>query len=136
MPQEATTGSYATYEYYKENYMGTTLSMEEFNRNAKWASALVDQMTFGRVAELETIPDCVMDAICGAAESRASYLKKSELELKSESNDGYSVSYADAGSETDFMSSVRKDIRIYLANTGLLYRGTRKCGGRRCCCDY
>ena len=43
--------------------------------------------------------------------------------MKSESNDGYSVSYADAGSYSAVSSEMYRTVRTYLANTGLLYRG-------------
>ena len=45
-----------------------------------------------RIRSLEVIPDCVKDAICCAVEKYSTYQKLRNQELKSESNDGYSVS--------------------------------------------
>lgn len=126
MNPEAIPGSYVAYEYYAESYKGEKLTEDIFPRYAKWASALVDQMTFGRLKDLPEIPDCVRDAICCAAEKRFSFVAKADRDLKSESNDGYSVSYADAGEEGSLVESIKEDIRIYLSGTGLLFRGTRK----------
>ena len=136
MSQEAIPGLYATYEYYTDSYKGESLSPGDFDRHAKWATALVDQMTFGRIKDLPEVPDCVRDAVCCAAEHRYSYQSKSDQELKSESNDGYSVSYADAGKKSDFMENVMADIRTYLSGTGLLFRGTRKPGRGWCGYDH
>ena len=58
-----------------------------------------------------------------AADSIAIQREKSEVVVKSESNDGYSVSYADAGSYTFVRGEMYRTVRTYLANTGLLYRG-------------
>lgn len=126
MNPEAIPGSYVDYEYYTESYKGEKLKEDIFPRYAKWASALVDQMTFGRVKDLQEIPDCVKEAVCCAVEKRFSYEEKADRDLKSESNDGYSVSYADAGDEGSAVASIMEDIRIYLSGTGLLFRGTRK----------
>ena len=89
----------------------------------KWATALIDTITFGRIRSLEVIPDCVKDAICCAVEKYSTYQKLRNQELKSESNDGYSVSYADAGKESDMRQEVIADMKIYLSGTGLTYRG-------------
>lgn len=58
-----------------------------------------------------------------AADSIAIQREKNEAVVKSESNDGYSVSYADAGSYSAVRSEMYRTVRTYLANTGLLYRG-------------
>lgn len=43
--------------------------------------------------------------------------------MKSESNDGYSISYADAMNDTALHNEMYRAVRSYLANTGLLNRG-------------
>ena len=43
--------------------------------------------------------------------------------IKSESTDGYSVTYSDSFSQKSEISRIFDAIRIYLEPTGLLYRG-------------
>ena len=123
MDNEAVREPYATYGYYTEQYKGTRLDGEEFAGAILWASALVDQMTFDRVRNLEEIPDCVKDASCSAAERYVKYWKLSGREIKSENNDGYSVSYADSGTAEQLEADCRNDVRMYLSGTGLLFKG-------------
>lgn len=125
MPQEAIREPYVDYDYYYyyKDDRGTEVSKTTFEQNLKWATALIDTITFGRIRSLEVIPDCVKDAICCAVEKYSTYQKLRNQELKSESNDGYSVSYADAGKESDMRQEVIADMKIYLSGTGLTYRG-------------
>ena len=123
MSDKAIRKPYADYNYYSMEYRGTEVSKTAFEQNLKWATALIDTITFGRLRSLEVIPDCVKDAICCAVEKYSAYQKLRNQELKSESNDGYSVSYADAGNKTDMRQEVIADMKIYLSGTGLTYRG-------------
>ena len=123
MSDEAIQKPYVDYDYYSKDYRGTEASKTTFEQNLKWATALIDTITFGRIRSLEVIPDCVKDAICCAVEKYSTYQKLRNQELKSESNDGYSVSYADAGKESDMRQEVIADMKIYLSGTGLTYRG-------------
>ena len=100
MSDEAIQKPYVDYDYYSKDYRGTEASKTTFEQNLKWATALIDTITFGRIRSLEVIPDCVKDAICCAVEKYSTYQKLRNQELKSESNDGYSVSYADAGKDS------------------------------------
>lgn len=52
MPQSAVSRSYVTYEYYQNDYGGTTITADRFQVCTAWASRLVDRITFGRVAKL------------------------------------------------------------------------------------
>ena len=115
MSDEAIRTPYVDYYYYSKDYRGTETS--------KTTTALIDTITFGRIRSLEVIPDCVKDAICCAVEKYSTYQKLRNQELKSESNDGYSVSYADAGKESDMRQEAIADMKIYLSGTGLTYRG-------------
>ena len=143
---------YADYAYYQDSYFGDKLTENEFMKYSKWAAAVIDEMTFGRLKRFETIPDCVKDALCEATEKYGMMkklgdaLERSSLAtmdaasrrgyMKSESNDGYSISYSEGtdmpakaasavsgATEADVVGSIQRDIRTYLANTGLLYRG-------------
>jgi len=127
MAFEAREDAYADYAYYTDEYGGTVLTEEKFGSAVIWSTALIDQMTFGRVRSLSEIPSCVSDAACSAAEKYATFRDAKARGFASESNDGYSVSYAGTGDGAmdSMMSSVRQEIKVYLANTGLLYRGVR-----------
>lgn len=116
---------YATYSYYTDTYHGSALSESEFNYYAKRASANVDQYTFGRLTSMRSsdIPDAVRDATCAAAEKLSSFDKTDGGRIASENNDGYAVSYRDT-SGADYQNAELYDvIELFLANTGLLYRG-------------
>lgn len=123
---------YADFAYYTGTYLGTALSEQEFPACARKASILIDDLTFGRTGKLSAsqIPDAVRDAACSAAEIYADYLAKKKATesgtVKSESNDGFSVSYADYNAEQARISAeseMSEEITIYLANTGLMFRG-------------
>ena len=114
---------YADYSYYSDNYFGNRIIKEEFPRYARWASALIDRITSGRVRRLKEIPICVKDAMCVVAEICYLQKQKDGRAKKSENNDGYSVSYADVETEDNMLRKAAADIRTYLAGTSLLYRG-------------
>lgn len=124
MNQKAIASPYVDFTYYKEEYGGVHIKTEkDFRRAEKFTEAFVNQITFGRIPKLPMLTDSIRDAICSAADSIAIQREKNEAVVKSESNDGYSVSYADAGSYSAVRSEMYRTVRTYLANTGLLYRG-------------
>lgn len=143
---------YADYTYYLNDYRGQMITVEEFNHCARMASRIIDGMTFQRLHKMdaEDVPDVVRDAVCMAVERIAAYehsKKRSEaaadlvLEnavtsggIRSETNDGYSVSHFSASEITgsgaggsNTMASVtreiRNELRVLLAGTGLMYMG-------------
>lgn len=63
-----------------------------------------------------------MNAYC-VADTVAVQNEKREAVVKSESNDGYSISYADAMNDTALHNEMYRAVSSYLANTGLLNRG-------------
>lgn len=124
MNQEAITSPYVDFTYYKEEYGGVHIKTEkDFRRAEKFAEAFVNQVTFGRIARLSSIIDSIKDAICCVADTVAVQNEKREAVVKSESNDGYSISYADAMNDTALHNEMYRAVRSYLANTGLLNRG-------------
>ena len=122
---------YATYEYYIEKYYGTAVPDEVFPRVIRKASQYIDHFTFGRIAEenvdeYTALPDCA----CDMAEAIYSMLESPEnkREKKSESTDGYSVSYVtecvDGQSKEEVLKKKLYSIaKLYLSGTGLLYCG-------------
>lgn len=135
---------YVDYEYYKDTYHGTRISQEDFPQFEVGAEAFVNLVTFGRIRRLDEVPDCVKLAICAAAESVHEYMASrrgmesssssssstgGNTPVKSESNDGYSVTYityADAVSDSACQNSMLLKVRMYLGGTGLMYRGWSK----------
>ena len=118
--------TYATYQYYTDEYFGTALTEQEFPKYAKRASAEMDHVTFGRLSELpdEQITDRIMDCMCDVAERLYTFATTAEGgSIASENNDGYSVSYRDIGNINVQKEEIYATIRTYLANTGLMYRG-------------
>lgn len=113
------------YIYYVAGYGGSTIPEEEFSKNEKKAEAYLKNITHGKLteenaSEYENVKDC----ICDMAETvfRSSDGKK---EKKSETIDGYSVSYVTEITDgEDSVTAMKKKLysiaRYWLLNTGLL----------------
>lgn len=114
---------YVDYEYYTGQFYGT-MKEDAFRRAIVEAEAFVDSITFGRITRLEVVPDAVKNAVCAAADvvSRREESRQ-HTGIKSETNDGASVTYDDAISDEQCMGNMAAKVKMYLANTGLLYRG-------------
>ena len=106
---------YADYAYYKDSF-GGDLTAEEFNRYARKAE----------------VTEQVKNAVCAAAEAVAEIrggVANIPQGIKSESTDGYSVTYnndynADELAERE-KRAMYKAIKQELSGTGLLYQGVR-----------
>ena len=125
---KAVTSPYVDFDYYSsaDGYMGDEIQDEQtFKRMVKRVTPILDEITFNRVKKLEVIPDCVKDAICAAAEKLYQFEQSPAKEIKSENNDGYSVTYADTNEEKA-RDDAKAEIRVYLSTSGLLFRGCRK----------
>lgn len=127
---------YADFTYYTGTYHGTSIPEEKFSYHAKQASMLINALTFGRTAAVAAslLPEAVKDATCRAAELYAEYEgRKSDAAastrnglVRSENNDGYSISYADYDASADKAATeetIGRELAIYLAHTGLMFRG-------------
>lgn len=125
MPQEAVIGEYADYRYYKERYGGSSIPEDQFKRCSRWATKLVDQITFGRVQKMaySEVPDFVKDAVCAASECYYLQWQSEAGGARSETNDGYSITYAGGGDKTKMASQAVSLVKTYLEGSGLLYRG-------------
>lgn len=127
---------YVDYAYYSGEYAGTSISETEFTAFARKASLKMDTFTFGRLSSWPStdFPDSVFDACCAIAEVLYAYEEKQNAiteatangAIKSESNDGYSVSFGAVDRVAD-EAAVNKEVRglieTYLGHTGLLFRG-------------
>ena len=111
--------AYADYAFYCEVFHGRHDNTEknEVDRNLRKASAFLRAFIFDEKSAQEN--EDVKFACCEIADL---YFDENERNgIKSESNDGYSVTYNDSE-----MTSKANEIALtYLAHTGLLYRGER-----------
>lgn len=107
------------YSFYVTEYHGA-LSEAEFSRQAVPALAYLDMLTLGRInrPSPEHVQHKVKLALCAVVDVQA---QQEAGEITSESNDGISVTYA----KRDGTDGQRRfnAAALYLANTGLLYRG-------------
>lgn len=130
---------YVDYDFYKEQ--GGTMDESVFNRAALKASAYIRSMTLGR-------SDCYVGdelkyATCEVADVfNVIFAQGGEQigAIKSENNDGYSVTYVNEIAEGEtrealFRRKAYDVARLWLVGTGLLNRkaGHCYCGGD--CCD-
>ena len=150
--------AYADYEYYTAAYLGTAIQRADFPRLSLRASSFLDYYTQGRAAQNKEL-DAVKMACCAVAEQYQSIdlaqqaalnaLKNSANagetgELQSQSVGSWSKTYRSGGesaaqaaaSTTSAKAGLASAASMYLAGTGLLYRG-RGCGYGHVppCCD-
>lgn len=138
---------YADYSFYCNDYMGV-IDGATFQRLVVRASSFIDYITGGKAAhnsELVAVKMCccalvdkyaaIESASDFASRDLAAALMKNEPELKSESVGSYSRTLATAGESATAAIAAADNARAllnrtcqeYLAHTGLLYRGGRKC---------
>lgn len=122
---------YATYEYYRNEYYSEAIPQKDFQRVIAKASQYIDYFTFGRITEenkdvFPSLPGCA----CDMAETiyRMQGPNGMSREKKSESTDGYSVTYVTDGADGKTVEDTLKKklysiAETYLATTGLLYLG-------------
>ena len=111
--------AYADFQYYKDTFLGNAIEEIDFPRLSLRASEYIDAHTGGIIPQLSAIPEEVQKATCAVAEKIQSY--ESEAEVASESVGSYSVTYKT--SDATYEQELGKVLRLYLGNTGLLYRG-------------
>lgn len=114
---------YVDYPYYQNTYHGKLVKATEFEHVEMEAEAFLHAVTFGRIRRLPEIPECVKKAICSLAERICQHTENKNNPIVSESNDGYSVTYADVVKEEDFRREMSAVVKMWLAGTGLMYKG-------------
>ncbi len=104
------------YAFYTDTYHGA-LTEDGFSRASVFASAYLDELTMGRITDRLGEKDrlAVKLALCAVCDARA--VDEQRDGIAAESNDGISVSY---DKSTGRMYNAAA---LYLASTGLLYRG-------------
>lgn len=116
---------YADFTYYVTTYAGTAVPESDFPRLARKASAVLDQLTYGRAATDTEYPSQIKDAVCAIAEEMYSIENSDGSEyVTSESQGQYSVSYAqDAVESRTDMQRYFDAANVWLANTFLMFGG-------------
>jgi len=120
---------YADYAFYTSSYGSSYIASEaEFSPLERRAEQHIDLITFGRLHSGWPVTDAVKMAVCAAAEAFKKYSDTEAAEtaaagLKSENNDGYSVSYQDPADIKAAVSDALTDAaQPYLIYTGLMDR--------------
>jgi hypothetical protein len=115
--------AYADYSYYSTTYLGTAIPEADFPRLALQSSNFINQVTFGRAASVtdEASMDQIKMACCAVAEAM-------QLELQggpvvSESNDGWSRSYAQPQNTKTGRQRLYDTALLYLGQTDLMFPG-------------
>lgn len=117
------TKSNIEYSFYYNVFNGGnagTISAEDFGICIARAWREVEAMLTSDYTEEQS--DSVKLCVCEVAEEI--YKNAEKQGIKSESTDGYSVTYAD---NTDVKKAVKNIIVCRLADTGLLYMGVERC---------
>ena len=134
---------YVTYSYYKEQYAGS-LPEEEFIKAERWSEAYIRNLTYIRGDIFASDLDMIRDAVCAGAEVYASYRRKQEsnngMQIKSESTDGYSVTYVNEQTDGQTLEELMQKkayeaVKMYLLPIGWLSRKVRCCDGNKQCCN-
>lgn len=110
---------YADYDYYVNNYGGNAIAEMDFTRLSRQASAYLDMLTLDKITDDWKKDDRVKYACCAAAEVYAR--QEQGGEVASETNHNVSKTYVTSGKSVD--KQLYDAAALYLANTGLLYRG-------------
>lgn len=117
---------YADYEYYVKEFGGSLIDEASFSSCAKKATVYIDSCINRKVSESdEELYQKLQDVSCDLAESYFNYSKQeSGKVMASETVGPHSVSYAvSAKSEAEMKKELNAKTNMYLAKTGLLYRG-------------
>lgn len=138
--------AYADYTYYTDTFGGNLIPKETFDRSVKMAGRYIDWFTYGRinddnVNDIDGLKDCA----CDMAESIYKMLYSSSAqagagEKKSETIDGYSVSYVTAQKDgEDINVALTRNLyalaTLYLSGSGLLFAGVNDCCDYQCGCN-
>ena len=135
--------SYVSYQFYTQTY-GGTLPEADFTKAEARAEAAISYLTYVNGDIFAAESDSVKLAVCAAAETIHNQTKATggaaAIGKKSESNDGYAVTYVAEGqdgqtAEELLRKKVYEAIRLYLLPTGWLCRKVRTGGCRDVCAD-
>jgi hypothetical protein len=123
--------AYADYTFYTGTYLGSAIASGDFAALALRASAVIDQITFGRAEPIVTAATetttiaAIKNAMCAVAEELQRQAQAGSLDgISSESQGRYSVSfYKHSDRAKSNMARLQDAARLWLANTYLMYAG-------------
>ena len=135
---------YVSYEFYSQTF-GSTIPEADFPKAEAKAEAVIGYLTYINGDIFAEEDDRVKLAVCAAAEAvyyqeaQSSATGHQAAGVKSESNDGYSVTYITEGqdgqtAEELLRKKILEAVRVYLLPTGWLSRSL-KGGYRHVCAD-
>ena len=120
---------YVDYEFYTGEFGGSAIASANFTRLALLASALVDEVTFERAANVvEADSDAslikkIQFAVCAVAEEIQAQEQNGE-QVSSEKVGQYSVSYVVNSDMQRSKKQRQKDAaKLFLGNSGLMFSG-------------
>lgn len=112
---------YADFEYYRLTFGGNLIEEEKWPEFSRKADAFIDRLTFNRLHQGWTTVTAVKMATCAVAEEIFIHSKQLSAGsaitqgVKSENNDGYSVTYADSASYmAAFYQQIARTADLYL----------------------
>ena len=126
----------ATYNFYRETYLGDQLTAENFPKYALRADSFLDELTMGRY-ESDRLPQKAVEAVkmaeCAIAElclnlEQAETQSDAAWKVQGEKVGNHTVTYrnnAEIAEQTE--KQIQKIAARYLARWGLLYRGIPTC---------
>lgn len=104
------------FDYYQNVFLGSEIrSKKVFEKLELYALSYIDKITFGRINFMTESIKC---AVCNVCE--ALFKKSERCGIKQETNDGYSITYADKA-DNEF-SDIYMAAAVFLP-TELLYKG-------------
>lgn len=117
-----------TYAYYKDTYLGSSVTETEFNKFLRLANQYVDNFTFNRASKVVESDDAnlvssLKDCLCGVVD-KVSYYNSTDYKVKSsESADKVSVSYLESSLPKTASVDIGNLVDFYLNRYGLTYMG-------------
>ena len=120
--------AYTDFTYYVTSYLGTAIAESAFPALALRASAVIDQITFGRAVVDFAVPTnvtAIKNAMCAVAEELQRQDAQGNVDgVASESQGQYSVSYlANSSRSKSNISKLQTVAGVWLANTYLTFAG-------------
>jgi len=112
--------AYVDYTYYITAFGGDAIPIADFNRAINRATAYLDYLTFGR-ATIEVDGNIKMAACAIAEDYHAEGIRDGKA---SENNDGLAITW---DTNKTLEERLLQTALIYLANSGLCYRGMNAC---------
>lgn len=119
---------YADYMFYKGPFGGSLILEADFPALERQAALHIDLITLNRLHTGWAVTDTVKMAVCAITEAikkheAAAQAAETAAGIKSENNDGYSVSYQDAEvAQAAIEAAMTKAAWPYLIFTGLMDR--------------